>query len=127
LYIAETMVFGFVLESSGPETGVPVIFSIFDSLGNEVFTMTGATGDTFSAVTGFLPPGEYRARIRAIGSTNPIGFRLIGSSVSDPIGPQISDSSSAPLYLDPWDPEYFLYPTGTVSLDPYLWVYWSIE
>jgi len=127
LYIAETMVFGFALEATGPVSGIPVVLSIHDSLGNEVFSMTGATGDTLSRVTGFMAPGEYRARIRAVESTAPIGFRLLGSSVSDPIGPQISDSSSAPLYVDPWDPEYYLYPTGDVSLDPYLWVYWSIE
>jgi hypothetical protein len=127
LFIAETMVFGFAFSSTGPVSGTPVIFSIHDSVGNEVFSMTGATGDTLSGLTGFLPPGEYRARIRAVGSTAPIGFQLIGSSVSDPIGPQISDSSAPPLYVDPWDPEYYLYPTGAVSLDPYLWVYWSIE
>ncbi len=127
LYIAETQVFGFVLDATGPVSGIPVIFSIFDSMGNQVFSMTGATGDTFSAVTGFLPPGEYRARIAANGATTPIRFRLSGSSVTDPIGPQMSDSASAPLYIDPWDPEFYLYPTGTASLDPYLWVFWSIE
>ncbi len=126
LYIAETQVFGFSLTAAGP-AGVRVRFSIFDLQGNEAFSMLGMTGDTLSSVTGFLAPGEYRAELSVLGGSAPVSFRLNGSSVTDPIGPQMSNSSTAPLYQDPWDPEYYLYPSGTIAFDPYLFVYWSFE
>lgn len=126
LYIAETQVFGFALTASGP-AGTRVRFSIFDLVGNEVFSMIGLTGDTLSSVSGFLAPGEYRAQLSVLGGSVPVSFLLTGSSVTDPIGPQLSNSATAPLYQDPWNPEYFLYPTGTIAFDPYLFVYWSFE
>lgn len=126
LYIAETQVFGFALTASGP-VGVRVRFSIYDVSGNMVFSMDGLTGDTLSSVTGFIAPGEYRAELSVLGGSVPVDFRLSGSSVTDPIGPQMSNSATEPLYQDPWNPEYYLYPTGTIAFDPYLFVYWTFE
>lgn len=126
LYLAETQVFGFALTATGP-AGVRVRFSIYDLLGNEVFSMNGLTGDTLSSVTGFLAPGEYRAQLSVLGGSVPVNFHLTGSSVTDPIGPQLSNSATAPLYQDPWNPEYYLYPSGTLAFDPYLFVYWTFE
>lgn len=80
--------------------------------------MTGATG--------LLAPGEYHVVVRAVGASTPVSFAVRGSGFSDPIGPQPSDSATAPQYTDPSAPGRYLYPDGTATTDPYLWILWLV-
>lgn len=125
LYIAQTQVFGFALTATGP-TGSPIQMSIVDATGRVVFTLTGLAGDTVTGVTGLLAPGEYTIRMTSPGSSAPIGFTLRGTAITDPIGPQPQDSSTAPQYGDPQTPGGFLYPGGTSTLSPYLFGLWIV-
>lgn len=94
--------------------------TITDIAGNVVFTLTGRTGDTVSGVTGFLWSGESRLQMTTIGSTAPVWFTLRGIAITDPIGPQPGDSSAAPQYKDPGNPNGYKYPDGTATLSPLL-------
>lgn len=125
LYIAQTQVFGYTLSATGP-AGTAIEMSITDAAGQVIFTLNGLAGDTVSGVTGFLAPGAYQVRIRTIDATSPIGFVIGGNGFTDPIGPQLTDSASAPIYQDPQNRGGFLYPTGTSTIDPYLWLFWMV-
>lgn len=125
LYLAQTQVFGYTLTANGP-AGTPIEMTITDAAGQVVFTLLGQAGDTVSGVTGFLAPGEYRVRIRALDTTAPIDFMIGGNGFTDPIGPQLTDSANAPQYQDPISTNAYLYPTGTRTTDPYLWAFWLI-
>ena len=125
LYIAETQVFGYTLAASGP-TGTAIEMTITNAAGDVVFTLNGLAGDTVSGVTGFLAPGAYQVHVRAIGATAPVTFSIGGSGITDPIGPQPSNSSTAPKYQDPNSPGSFKYPDGTSTTNPFLWLFWKI-
>ena len=82
----------------------------------------GRRGDD-SAVSVLLPPGEYTVRVTAgPGSVGPVGYCVRGLGLSDPIGPVLDSATLQPQYRNPSDPTTYLYPTGTVTIDPYLWV-----
>lgn len=125
LYIAQTQVFGFTLAATGP-AGATIEFTITDAAGNVVFSLTGVAGDTVSGVTGFLAPGQYRIRMTAAQASAPVSFTIRGNTISDPIGPQPANSATAPQYPDPQSPGGFLYPDGTRTTDPFLWLFWSV-
>ncbi len=123
LYLGQTQVFAFTFSATG-STGSPVLFNITDALGRVVFTLNGVAGDTVSGVTPLLAPGEYRLTVSAAGSTSPVGFTLRGGVITDPIGPQLQNSATAPQYQDPNGG--YTYPTGTSTTTSYLFWFWSL-
>jgi hypothetical protein len=123
LFVAETQAFGLTLTASGP-AGSAVEMTVTDSAGRVVFDLTAAAGDTVSGVTAFLAPGEYHLRMTVVAGSGPVAFSIRGNVITDPIGPQPADSTLAPQYQNPQDPSTYLYPPGTVSLDPFLWLAW---
>jgi hypothetical protein len=123
LYAARTQLFGFTLSATGP-AGAAVRMTITNESGATVFDLTANAGETVSSLSTFLPPGEYTILLTSVGTVHPVGFAIRGAVQTDPIGPQPSDSSLAPKYPDPTNPDQYLYPNGQVSLDPYLWIVW---
>jgi hypothetical protein len=123
LFVAETQALGLTLTASGP-VGSAVEMTVTDSTGRVVLDLTAAAGDTVSGVTAFLTPGEYHLRMTVVAGSGPVAFSIRGNVITDPIGPQPADSTLAPQYQNPQDPSTYLYPPGTVSLDPYLWLAW---
>jgi len=123
LYLGETQVFAFTFAATGP-AGTPVRFTVTDSSGLVVFTLDGVAGDTVSGMTGLLAPGEYNLTVSAVGSTSPIGFTLRGSVITDPIGPQLGDSATAPQYQNPNGS--YTYPPGTTTAASYLFWLWQL-
>lgn len=125
LYVAKTQVFGFTLAATGP-AGTPVTLTITDAAGNVVFTLVGIAGDTVSGVTGLLAPGEYQVSVAAAASASPVGFTLRGSAITDPIGPQLQDSATAPQYQSPSITGGFTYPNGLSTFSPFLFGLWLV-
>lgn len=121
LYIGRTELFGFALSASGP-AGAAVRMTITDSSNNIMFDLTGHAGDTVSGLSTFLPPGEYTVEFTSVGTAQPVGFTVRGDVQTDPIGPQPGGTALSPKYPDPNNPGGFLYPTGTATLTPYLFV-----
>lgn len=121
LYVAQPQLFGINLSATG-SAGSSAMVSIADASGRVVYTLTAAAGDTTSAVSVLLPPGEYTVRVTAgPGSVGHVGYRVRGLGLSDPIGPVVDSATLEPQYQNSADPTTYLYPTGTVSIDPYLW------
>jgi hypothetical protein len=125
LFAARTQLFGFALSANGP-AGSAIQFTIVNQAGNTVYSLTAQAGESVSGLSTFLAPGEYRVRMSAIGTSGPVSFTLRGAVQTDPIGPQPADSTLAPIYQNPTSPGQYLYPDGTVSFDPYLWIIWAI-
>jgi hypothetical protein len=123
LYVGRSQVFGLALSAIGP-AGVTVQLSIVNALGQTVFSMTGATGDTVTSTTVLLPPGQYSLRVATTGPAGAVQFRIDGGVITDPIGPRPANSATAPQYQDPAQPTAFLYPDGTHTTDPFLWLPW---
>jgi hypothetical protein len=87
----------FVLSAS-PSANASVEMTLTDELGQIVFTLTAGTVEAVSGDV-LLPPGVYYATFSANasnGETPSVGFRLLGDILTSPIGPEATDSSSAP-------------------------------
>lgn len=119
LYVGRSQLFGLGLEA----TGGPVRVTVTNAAGGVVAELTAPAGGTVTGLSSLLAPGEYTVRVARVGpGSGPVAFRLFGSSLTDPIGPVASDPTLAPQYQNPQNPNTFLYPNGTVTLDPYLWL-----
>jgi len=123
LYLGRSQVFGLALSATGP-VGTGVQLSIVNDSGRTVFTLTATAGDTVTAPTPLLAPGHYRLRITATGPAGAVQFALAGNVITDPIGPRPVNSATAPQYQSPTDPNSFLYPDGTQTTDPFLFLPW---
>jgi hypothetical protein len=126
LYIGKAQLFHLALTAGAtdPPAALLVHVTITDSLGNQVLSLTTAAGQTTSGPAVLLRPGAYQIRYRVVapsGVSSPISFRLRGNRISDPIGPVVDDSTLAPEYGDPTDPELFRYPGPYVTTDPFYW------
>jgi hypothetical protein len=69
-----------------------------------------------------LSPGAYAVRLTAVvpgGAQASLTFQLRGASITDPIGPVITNPTNSPMYTNPGDPFTYYYPDGTVSVIPF--------
>ncbi|QDU21293.1 matrixin family metalloprotease [Urbifossiella limnaea] len=138
VYVGQTQLFGLTLTATGAAAAVRVqIRSAADPTGPALFDLTAAAGDTVSGPALVLPPGAYVVTFTASAdATGPLGFVLSGSTLTDPVGPVAGDTTLTPQYLAPTSPTastqpsidtqavyQFLYPTGRLGYDPYLWVF----
>jgi Matrixin len=127
LYVAQTQWFQFVLASSteDTDTDAQVSLEIFDSTGQLVYTLVGGAGQTVSTTSLLLTPGQYQVSISVVSASGsvlpPISYWVRGASISDPIGPAVSDPTNEPMYPCPSDPAVYCYcyPDGTYSTAPY--------
>jgi hypothetical protein len=123
LYVAEAQLMNFVLSANAvggtAAPGSAVTMTITDSLGRVVYALTAPAGDTVSGAALLLSPGAYTIRYTTVGLSSAGGptlaFTLLGETVSDPIGPVLTDPTLGPDYQDPGVPDWFLYPDGTVT------------
>lgn len=141
LYVGQTQLFGLTLTATGAGGAVRVqIRSAADPTGATLFDLTAAAGDTVSGPAVVLAPGAYVVTFTAVpdagGAAGALGFRLWGSTLTDPVGPVAGDSTLTAQYLatvsppattqpstDPKAIYLFLYPSGTYTYNPYLWVF----
>lgn len=131
LYVGRTELFAFALSASGPVGSGSVLMTVrrAGDLADAppVFQLLAPAGNTTTGLSALLAPGEYRVTFAAVPGPSPtalsLGFQLVGSWLSDPVGPVASDPTLAPQYQAPQDPNRFLYPDGTLTFDPFQWVY----
>jgi hypothetical protein len=127
LYIAEPQLMSFLLSANAvggtAAPGSAIAMTVRDQLGRVVYTLTAAAGDTVSSAALLLTPGAYTITYTALGQAGagalPLAFQLQGESISDPIGPTLTDPTLAPDYTDPDAPGSFLYPDDTVTTADY--------
>src|SRR5262249_43355707 len=81
----------------------------------------GGHGDRADGAPG---PGEVHPARHRDGAGRFGGVPIKGGVITDPIGPQPKNAITAPQYQDTTQPTSFLYPDGTKSTDPYLWLSW---
>lgn len=124
-YVAQNQLFDFVLSANaaGAAPGESVRMTITDSTGQVVVDLTAPAGDTVSTSPLLILPGAYTVTYVAQASGTaayvPLSFALQGATLSDPIGPALTDTTLQPLYVYPYDPTLFAYPGGYITSSPY--------
>ena len=131
LYVAESQLFQFLLSAAPVGVSVPgssVRMSLVNATGVEVFGLVAAVGQTVGGPALFLTPGAYTIRyttLMAGGNPGPaMSYTLYGESLSDPIGPKLTDPTLAPIYAPPTrppgSPPIYIYPGNISSSRPFL-------
>jgi hypothetical protein len=123
LYIARTQLFGLTLSAVG--VGGSAEMTVRDSTGSIVYQLLAPAGETVSGPGVFLRPGQYSITYTAqpgTGGVIPTSFLLAGNTLANPVGPVAGDPTLAPQYKAPTNPQMFLYPTGTLTIEPFLWL-----
>ncbi len=95
MQLNHTMIFNFALEATRNRTSVnPNIatqVTLYDALGREIHRVVSLNDTTRTTSSVLLVPGKYYVRINANSQDgtafSPLRFRLLGSVVSDPVGP----------------------------------------
>lgn len=128
LYVAQSQLFTFVLDSTpGPDSQGSVAWvTILDDHKRPVFLAAGPAGQSRSATSGILAPGEYRFVVssRQADGVTPasVDFVVRGRQSSDPVGPPVIDASVTPLYSCESDPTAYCYPGNLIVSDPFVTV-----
>lgn len=126
VYLAKTQLFQFSLSAnSAGGASASVEMTILDQNGNVVYDVTAGAGKIVSSTAVMLTPGQYTVLFRAAPGTtlsSPLGFKVTGAVLSDPIGPVPTDPTMQPLYPAPGKPGYYQYPNGTLTKNPFLWL-----
>jgi hypothetical protein len=129
LFIAQSAYFRFSLSTmmGGPGqvgSSATVQMTILDATGQTVFSLSANSKHSTASAAVLLLPGQYTVIFTGSATvlTGPINFTVSLVPLSDPIGPQLSDPTSVPLYQDPVNPSQFLYPTGVVTPSFYCWI-----
>jgi hypothetical protein len=100
LQVVQSQAFHFILAASDwsdpAQTGVRM--TILDATGRTVYAMEAADGVTRSGDV-FLDQGAYTVQFRrmAAGADTPVIFQLSGLTLSDPLGPQLRDTTQEPV------------------------------
>lgn len=103
--------FALAVASETHDSSVVTKAGVFDADGKSVFHVTARPGETQTANTVLLTPGEYRIQIEAEsidGKEIPeLSYRLMYRSISFPIGPGYTDPTVFPDYyiIEPAPPE----------------------
>ncbi len=119
LTLARPQLFHFNLNASGEmseETRVEM--RITTRGGREVANLTTYVGNT-STMSDFLRQGYYLVRVRAIappGTPGMVNFTLSGTTIDDPLGPRVSDSTHDPFKFDNRDHIFVPFIVGVFSI-----------
>ena len=123
-YVGESQLMHLVLTADAGSTPAPpgsaVWMTVLDRAGKVIYTLTATAGDTVTGPDMFLTPGSYTIHFTTIGTAKLLPYRLIGASISDPIGPVLTDPTLAPIYTAPGLPGWFLYPAGPPTTSPFI-------
>jgi hypothetical protein len=127
-YVAQTQVFTFSLAAQGVNgnNGNRVRYQILDDQGQVKLNLEANSGETATVDTILLKPGTYSVRVTLMQQGAPgavVNYQLTGQSLSDPIGPQLDDTTNLPLFLDGTNPPIFSYPGNIVTVDPFLMIF----
>jgi hypothetical protein len=127
LYIARSQLFHLVLsaETLGDPTDGTVGLTIYHN-GVQVQSIEAHAGEAVSTDV-FLVPGAYTIEFTTQAPCDslvpPMQYDVRGAELSDPIGPALNDPTLSPMYQSPGDPWVYIYPDGTVSRNPFLFIW----
>ncbi len=130
LFVAKNQIFQLALtarSSTGTSGSVEMI--IADANNNVVLDLKARVGGDPNNATVLLAPGAYKITFKATYSEDargPVIYGVQGSVLSDPIGPTPTDPTLQPIYTQPGNPNQYIYPNGTVTQTPYLWLGYPI-
>jgi hypothetical protein len=104
MQLGQTMIFNFALEAnlnkSVNNPNIATQFTLFDGAGIEIHRIVALNNATRSTNSVLLLPGKYYVRLNAVAQNNaafvPAAFRLLGSVVSDPVGPIGTNPTDTP-------------------------------
>jgi hypothetical protein len=103
LTVAPDQLFDYTLSVAG--TGAPVgstvQMTITDSGGHVLATQVALSGQAMTGAPVLLTPGVYTIHISLVtpgGAPGALSFELFGTSITDPIGPAITDPTLSPFY-----------------------------
>lgn len=116
LYVAYPQLFHLLLSTNN---GVAATLTLETMSGQVIYTQF-TTGQPSSSSPLLLQPGEYRVKINT--NNLPTTIKLLGDTISDPIGSVVVNPNQAPLYPTPGNPGSNTYPNGTTTSNPYLWL-----
>lgn len=153
LDVSQMQLFQFAMQSTGASTigQVAIQMAVFNQQGDLIYQLVGPAGEMRSATSTLLIPGTYFVRMSAVSQYDlpipAIGFQLMGTGLSDPIGPIPGDPTGSPstgsngspgptftwqngtsiavpstvgtTATNPWS----ALPAGTVVLFPWYWSY----
>jgi hypothetical protein len=128
VYVAQDQLFLLMFSGNSPAApaGTAVRMTVTDQNGVVVLDLTAPLGQPLTSNSVLLPPGQYNVKFSetvptgsALGS---VSFSVSGGSMSDPIGLAVSDPRHKGIYINPLNPNGFLYPGGVVSMYPFYWV-----
>jgi len=103
LHVSETRLVHFILATDPVETETSAVAwtVIYDAQGIPVFRTSAVPGDSRSANTLLLTPGDYAIEFHSDTPDGPnpteIDFRLLAHSISIPIGPEPIDPTNVPI------------------------------
>lgn len=126
MHISKTQLVHFVLEVEPTETTADVAVSavIYDGAGIPVFRVAARQGDSRSANTVLLTPGDYRMDIEGIQADGPlerqVEYGLLFQSIAVPIGPVVADPTNFPILpcSDPASDPIYCSADATAITDP---------
>jgi hypothetical protein len=128
-YVARTQFFQFQLSasSSGPGATGAVEMTILDQNGNKVLDITANAGQAAVLGSVMLAPGQYTVVFSVAGvpagGVSPLTYAVQGIVLTEPIGVIVHNPKYTPIYMNPKPLSYiYLYPNGTLSNTPYLWI-----
>ena len=126
LHIAESQLVHFILTAdevneSGGE--LAVVAEIHDDRGEAVQRLITSPGESRSAPSILLRPGQYQVHLSsvALNSQESVGFHLSGSALSDPLGIDPVDTTETPVYQCHSSTSTYCYPDGSQTTEPMNW------
>lgn len=128
LFLGFSQLMQFTLSANSTVAGSTsaVRLDLRDAQGQLVRSLLVHGGETMTGEALFLPPGAYSVTVTLVpgldGRLDPMSYRLLGISMTNPIGPAVVNPLLTPQYVSPNDPTVFLYPGAWSTPDAYFWV-----
>jgi hypothetical protein len=125
LVVNEPQFFDFLLAATAGAAapGEAVRMVLTDDHGRIVESRTAQAGATAGGDPVPLNPGVYQASFAILGPSLPIGFRLYGASLTDPIGPALDNPTLRPVAVPTTgDPSVASLPVLGSASAPYYWL-----
>lgn len=127
LFVGQSQLMHLLLDTTATTLGSnsAAWLAVYDDQGTVRYRVAAQAGDARSAGTMLLEPGAYTVRVSGIALDGlpmaDLPYRLLGATISDPLGVVVGDPTDDPVYLCPGQQDFYCYPGGVQSPSPYLW------
>ncbi len=127
LYVGQSQLMHLLLDTTAAalNSNSAAWLAVYDDDGAVRYRVAAQAGDARSAGTMLLEPGAYTVQVSGISLDGlpmaDLPYRLLGATISDPLGVVGGDPTDEPVYVCPGQQEFYCYPGGVQSPSPYLW------